>query len=259
MSKSVVQYLTDHKELGIPVTGPEWFDLWTDTSAIKTCNWFQSMANKTAEKVNKAAVRVQNMKLGLPQHDLDTTQMTVRQCPTIVEYLSRCLVIKAPCDIDFALTDGSMYNLNLHDKVYTTMYADYRMPAASSHPRMQYTGDSEHFKDHVNIKIDTCIHLVCPPNIEPMFQQPIYHNPNAPFKIVPGVFKEPYKRYASLIWNVMVPMTVEEFSIKKGDALLYVYFNDRVKFEYSTERQAFFKDRFYKPMSLITDLLDKKK
>jgi hypothetical protein len=257
MSRSVVKYYAYNQEAGvqIPVTGPEWFDLWTDTSAMQSSNWFQSMSNKVIDTKNVAVSRVQSMIRG--DRYTNESFLTARRCPTIIEYMSRCLVVKAPCDIDFAITDGFLYGLELHDKVYTVVPADERIPLTAPHPKTQYTGKSEHFKDHINIKLDTLIKFVCPPNIEAMFQQPIYHNPNAPFKVIPGVFTEPYKRYAALIWNVMVPDTVEEFSIKKGDALFYVYFNDRVMFEYTKEPQGFFKDRFNKPQSLITDILGK--
>ena len=261
MAKLVKYVTTEANEpLGLPITPQEWFQLWTDYSAASTSSWFKSLPSFTSTSFNKAVDRVNDMIRGVPPDQLGTHSATIKRCPNVVEYLSRCLVIKSPCDIDFALTDAKYYNLVLHDKVFTTVFSESRMPVTDTHPPMQYTSkESSMFKDHVNLKLHTGIHLVCPKDINPVFQQPFYHSPNAPFKVIPGVFKEPHKRYASLIWNVFIPVENESFSIKKGDALFYVYFNSRVKFKYdSNYRQSFFGAKFNKPLSLITDVLGEK-
>lgn len=225
----------------IPLT--TWFDMWCEYPAIKSCDWYKSMPKETKyQGLNRAVARIRDIMDNQSDHTLFST---VRQCPNIKDVMINSLLVKAPCDIDCAVADQGM----LEDEpqpwlLYTP--SDFNMPTMAPHSRTQFTCErSPLFKDHFNLKIDTQLVLRCPDGVEPSFAQPIYHNPNAPWKVLQGQFTKPLNKHVRLIFNAMVHESVREFSIKKGDALMYLFFGKKVDMEpVASVGNSLFRDRF---------------
>ena len=252
---------------GVEVTGydfssEDWLNLWTQYPAIKTNSWYNSLPNRTGEVFNRAKAKVQQMKrdrLGLRDSNLNPTLNTARICPNIREFLSRCMVVRAPMDIHFARAEGKLGSLLGHDYYYEMEASEPYVFHTETHEPSQFRSDAcDTFKDHINIKIPTRITLDLPKGMQCMFLQPFYDNPNAPFQQITGVFTEPLNHNANLIVNWMVHKDVEDFMINKGDALMYVYFPERVKFVENKGTEGLLKTKWNKPKGLVSPEVQKK-
>lgn len=232
-------------------TADEWFNLWVQYPAIKHNSWYNSLGNRTGHIFNRARATIEGSK--------NPVWSTARICPNIREFLTRCMVIRAPMDMHFARTEGHMVGHDGHDIAYYMETSDALWKPNAHHP-IQFRSETNHtFHDHVNFKIETGIRLDLPKGMQCMFLQPFYDNPNAPFKVAQGLFVEPYNHNASLIVNWMINKNeVVDFIVKKGDALMYVYLPERVKFVEHNGRQGFIKTQFAKPKNLVTNEVKKK-
>ena len=248
---------------GYDFSAEEWFNFWAQYPAIKHNPWYNSLGNRTHHVFNRAKAKVEKIKrdrLGMRNSNLNPTVNTARLCPNIREFLTRCMVIRAPMDMHFAQVEGHIVGMHGHDVVYEMDIADTYAFDSDTHEPIQFRSDAcGTFQDHVNIKVPTGIQLDMPKDMQCLFLQPFYDNPNAPFKVIQGVFTEPLNHAANLIWNVMVNKNeVEDFIIKKGDALMYLYFPERVKFVKHDGKQGIIKTRWSKPKGLVTDEVKKK-
>lgn len=244
-------------------TDQEWLNFWTQYPAIKHNNWYNSLPNRTHEIFNRAKAKIEFLKarrVGANNTSVEFTVNTARLCPNIREFLARCMVIRAPMDMHFNRVSGKLLNREGVDYVYDFVAAEPNMLQLDVHDPIQFRSDAcDTFHDHTNIKMNTGLAFNLPKNMQCMFLQPLYDNPDAPFQVIQGVFTEPLNHSAHIIWNVMVNnKKVEDFIIKKGDALMYVYFPERVKFVKAKKPFALVKTQFNKPMGLVSDEVQQK-
>lgn len=221
------------------VTSEEWLNLWTDYPSMKSCEWFKSMPQKVGKKtkLNHAQAAILSLRQKLNPFD-NHSHNTVRACPGIKNVLMNSMLIKSPCDIDVAITDeigeyGTGLPLgNDGKKPYAAMlyFSDDRLrESINMHPTSQWTSEKSNIlKGYINLKINTGIKLHCKNN-DPIFIQPTFHNPAAPWIVIPGAFDSSNRTSVSLIFNVFIKEDTKPFSIKAGDALFYVYFNTPIK------------------------------
>lgn len=251
----------------VPVTGyhfdaEDWLNLWTQYPAIKTNKWYNSLPNRTNEVFNRAKAKIEKMRrdrLGSQNSNLNPTVNTARICPNIREFLSRCMVVRAPMDMHFARAEGNLGHHYGHDYYYEMEISDTYLFHSESHEPVQFRSDAcDTFQDHINIKIPTRIALDLPKGMQCMFLQPFYDNPNAPFQQITGVFTEPLNHAANIIINWMVHKDVEDFIVNKGDALMYVYFPERVKFVKHDGQEGMIKTKWNKPKGLVSTEVQKK-
>lgn len=247
---------------GYKFSAEEWFNFWVQYPAIKHNQWYNSLSNRSGNVFNRAKAAVEILRHGKSSTSADLPDFTVntaRLCPNIREFLARCLVIRAPMEMHFSKVDGALIGAHKHDVIYHMECPDTFYNISSHEPRQFRSEKSNVLQDHVNIKIPTGIDLDLPKGTQCMFLQPFFDNPNAPFKVVPGVFTEPLNHNASLIVNWMINKNeVNDFIVNKGDALMYVYIPDRVKFVKHNGKQGLIKTRFSKPKNLVTDEVKKK-
>ena len=241
----------------------EWFNFWTQYPAIKHNPWYNSLPNRTGEIFNRAKAKVDYMRkarLGIKETRINPTVNTARICPNIREFLSRCMVLRAPMDMHFAKCEGHLGEAWGHDYFYEMQIADEWAFSMDTHEPSQFRSDAcGTFKDHANIKVHTGITLDLPKGMQCLFLQPFYENPNAPFKVIQGVFTEPLNHCANLIWNVMVNLDqIDDFIIKKGDELMYIYFPERVKFVKHDGKEGMIKTQWSKPKTLMSEAVKKK-
>lgn len=242
-----------HKEFSMVPT-KDWFDLWCDYPAMKTCEWYKGMEKKRKMKgLNAARTYIETSKESTkPQWYFSN----VKSCPNITNFLSHCMVVKAATDFDFAVASQAMVR-GEREPFMKAVSADDHVHVAPPHPRVQFTSTKSNlFKDKLNVKIDTDVVLFCDKDIKPVFMQPVYHNPNAPWTVLPGQFYNPQNTYANIIFNAVVDEGVSDFSVKAGDALFYVYFGERVKMvpiESYTESKL--RQKFYRHIRTVRDVL----
>lgn len=244
-------------------TDQEWLNFWTQYPAIKHNSWYNSLPNRTHEIFNRAKTKIDFIKarsVGVCNTSMEYSGNTARLCPNIREFLARCMVLRAPMDMHFSRVSAKFVGLHGIDVVYEMVAAEPDMLRVDTHDPIQYTSDAcNTFKDHTNIKLDTGLVFNLPKNMQCMFLQPFYDNPDAPFQVIQGVFTEPLNHGAHIIWNVMVNnKKVEDFIIKKGDALMYVYIPERVKFVKAKKPFGIVKTQFNKPKGLISDEVQRK-
>lgn len=221
------------------------FDLWCTYPAVKTCEWFKSLpTHSPTNPINRAVAFLNHYKNQGPSQ-----YTTAKICPGIKNILLKSIVVHAPCDMDICVTN----EVNPEGEYFPIVLAsDVRLNslpiATTTHCKEQFTSSkSKVFTDHVNLKIDTRIVLQSK-NINPIFMQPIYHNPNAPWRVAPAAFDADNRNFSTIIFNAFLPIDTKPFSIKKGDALFYIYFDEPINLvdkEYPTT--SMFKDKFFKP------------
>lgn len=262
LRKPIVKYSIDpvfEKEHPIDLSPETWFDMWTDGFAVNTNSWYKNMP-PTVRGVYNHATEIFDAMRGQrePNKEMD---LNIRSCPPVREYLSRSLIIKAPNDFDVAtawfddkdIIEGHKnFNGKRHTKKCYIHPSEQSMGFSSQHQPSAFTNlKSSLFKDHFNVKWQTPLVLELPKGVDCTFQPAFFNDPNPVFKQIPGVFEHDkgYAKVVSVIWNVMIPNTVDRFSIKAGDPLMYIVFSKQVhqKFQYKAATNKIFKRRFYKP------------
>ena len=255
----------------------DYFELWTDGLAHRTTPWWKNLPVLPTGNWNRALKISSNIKRGIQGESNFGVDLTIKSCPPIKEFMARTLVVKAPCDMDFAkvkyedlpedvLKDMTEAQKTIAQGINGTWYqkaADDRFHGHNSHGNAQYYSTSENiWKGWTNLKIESNITLHLPEGVECQFNHPTYHWPDAPFIHLQGVFTRPLSHCVNLIWNVMLPDYVDEFRITEGDALFYVTFNQQVnnKFKYTNANdRSLIKTKMFKPSTVIKPHLEKKK
>ena len=218
----------------------EMFYIWCDYPAAKTSNWFRKMPKRIPDERRPAKIVADNIRQGFKER-LGLVNTSIKTCPGIKDLLVQTLVVKAPCDIDVlrvtpeevGLKDGRPENILL--AVPASEYIVFQ----EGHTQSQFTHDADPtFKDHLNLKLDSRLSLICPKDVDVTFMQPLFHNPNAPWKIIPGTFKFPQNKLVGLLLNAFVPSKIKSFRINYGDALFYAMFSKPVKVEPLKEKNG---------------------
>lgn len=233
----------------------DWFALWADYPAAKSSEWYKSIPTKLEfAGLNEAETYIESRKRGMKMSYFGS----VKLCPTIKNVLTNSLVIKAPCDIDCAVAPHGVMN-GVKESFLKVVAAEDKLRATRGHSRVQYTSKtSPLFRDMLNLKIDTDMTLYCDEGIEPVFMQPVYHNPKAPWIVMPGQFKAPLNKMANIIFNALVPEDTKPFRIRAGEALFYVYFGETVKLIPSDKpRDVKFRRHAYSPIQTVSHWLRK--
>ena len=185
-----------------------------------------------------------------PLHTLLTGGMeretrTLRRCPPVSDLLTQSLVVKCPTDLHFAkgtceelyggavkVMEGMEDEIVWHWHSPAMNIASGMAPWGEHHPEFQFKyGEDSQIKGYTNLKINTGLSLEMPDHITCMQSAPIFHHIKAPFTVIPGIFNYPTNKNASIIPNFFIPYEQEDFTLKKGDALMYLTFSEPVKFE----------------------------
>lgn len=257
----------------------DWFELWTDKTASKSSTWWNALDLAPTGTFNRAKKIAADLytkakdKRSTP-YGFDTS---IKACAPIREYLNRCLVLKAPCDLHFSCIPSSLLpeNQELAKQDDWVEYKTWILKAADSrfdqmtpaHSPKQYTAKKDPlFKDMSNLKIQTEIALSLPDGMTSSFHPPFYHWPDAPFIQMPGVHSNGLEKCVNLIWNVMIPDYIDDFEIKAGDAMMYVFFSEKpgkfIKHPNPSRAQIFKRKMFAAGTSvekLVNDIQRKKK
>ena len=230
------------------------FNMWAEYPAIKSCDWLMNMPPRSNmnTKLNRAQQLVLGLRKGL-NFDQSFNYNTIKICQAIKSILINSIVVKSACDIDVYIADVKGEN-GEDIKAAQCMASDMRiMRSMMGHPPALFTHkNSSVLKNYVNLKIDTHINLHCKKS-GPIFLQPMFHNPDAPWKVIPAHFIDSNKSFCRLVFNVMIPEDTKPFSIKAGDALFYVFFNEPIELIPSDKvLTTSFKTKFNKPATTIT-------
>lgn len=262
---SVDQYFTNSLSVD------DYFDLWCDYPASKTCTWLKEMPIMK-DNMKKGFVAEKNVNLAkldaeyrdyrasnnLPQLDGHIKNYahfsTAKLCPNIVNILSQSVAVKAPVDIHVSVIKYPKVEPKAHH-----VFVDDKFPYTQPHGRVQFTTEkSSVFTNMVNLKIEIGINLHCHKDTVVTFTQPLYHNDKVPYTVIPGMFTYPLNGFAGLIFNALMPEDTEDFIIKSGDVLFYATFNRKVKLiKTDNPRNKQIKKTLYKASETVRSLIDR--
>lgn len=137
---------------------------------------------------------------------------TIKKCPSIVALLSRCILVKAPCD--FVVTkDGDFFSTELE------------LISIGSHERDQYSYPQSNLSDWWHFKISASI------GFSPQFKtsmitlDPIYHAMN-PWRVMCGADMDTYSESNTITINMLIPDHIHEVQFKRGDPICYYYMDE---------------------------------
>ena len=252
------------------ISNEDYFNLWCDFPAMKTCDWFKSIPlNKDVmrqghvarKNVNLAKLdamyrnfRAQNSLPSDEGHITNTTYIaTARMCPAIVNTLAQSIAVKAPVDIHVSVVHSTDSEPKVHH-----VFTDHRFGYTHGHSRLQFTSDrNKLLNGFVNFKIETGLSLHCHKDTTIIFSQPVFHNPSVPYTVIPGSFTYPINGMAPIIFNAFMPEDTKDFIIRRGEVLFYITFNKKVKLlPTSDPKNRTLKTTLYKARQTIRSALD---
>lgn len=224
--KEIVQYESDQ----------DLFNTYFDYPCIKSSLWFKEMTrlhpNLPKEVLNAKSNKEHKTLLDRFVNTINKKYFaykTAKSCPAIVDQLSHCLLMKAPCD----------FEINFSNNDIEFDVANPNMMAISYHPPVQYVPEQKSksfktpghiFKGYVNAKI--VFPFVFKTNMPSLFLDPFYHNPEPPLKVVQGAFMGEYTKNHTFQINTFGKAN-SSVTYKKGDPIAYLWYPHRVKFERS--------------------------
>jgi len=136
---------------------------------------------------------------------------TIKKCPSVVSLLSKCILVKAPCD--FAVTkDGDYYA------------ADPELVSVSSHSRDQYSYPNSNLSGWWHFKL--AAHIGFTPQFKTSIVSfdPMYHAMN-PWRVMMGNETGTYAESETITVNILTPDNISEVQFKRNDPICY-YFID---------------------------------
>ena len=149
---------------------------------------------------------------------------TIKKCPSIVALLSRCILVKAPCDFvvtkdgDFFAAEPELVSIGSHhpDQSHTR-----KATTDWWHFKLLAIGFSPQFKTSI-ISFDA-----------------MYHTMN-PWRVMMGSDVGTYAESDTITVNVLVPDHIQEVQFNRGDPICYYYINEpNLTFEETkTERKT---------------------
>ena len=157
--------------------------------------------------------------------------LTAKNCPGIKMLFKNSFLVTTPCDIHITINkENNMVVFNMSDE---------RLISVSTHNERQYkTKHSNLFEERINVKFEIPIYLHSQNNW--IFMQPTYHV-DVPWEVMPGIMST---GYAQLNVNTLFPYTTEDYLIKKGTPLCYLYFDEKHKLEYTKRRYLHMRTTF---------------
>jgi hypothetical protein len=170
----------------------------------------------------------------------ETDVKTMRACPNIKNLLTQTIVIKAPIDLHFSkCTIDDIYNvpsgISGKETAWTWASTNHFLASRSNffgdrHSKDQFCyGTGSQFEGYSNVKVPTGIQLELPDDITAIQHAPFYHKINSPLKVLSGIFIYPQNKHVAIIGNFLIKDDEKDFTIKKGEALFYLTFNNNVK------------------------------
>lgn len=143
---------------------------------------------------------------------------TIKKCPSVVALLSKCILIKAPCDL--AVTKyGDFYA------------ADQELVSVSSHSKDQYSYPQSTLSNWWHFKLAAHIGLAPQFKTSILSFDPMYHRMN-PWRVMMGNDVGTYAESETITINILVPESISEVQLKRNDPIAYYFIDEQnVTFE----------------------------
>lgn len=221
-------------------TDEKLFNTYFQYPAIKTSPWFKNMTHyhpDLPEEILKEASQIKKDRL--IKNFVDKAYggvkklfalTTAKKCPAIIDYLNQCLVVIAPCDIEIEVGDTEIEYKS----------AESELISVSSHPLCQYLTKSKStvikpqgnlFKDYINVKF--AMPFIFKNNQMPsMFLEPLFHVEPKLRYVNAAFVKETAINHTFQI-NTFARRNEGIIKFKKGEALVYLWYPEKVNFEKS--------------------------
>ena len=216
------------------------FDLYFDYPAAKTSHWFKNMPAHTSN-IDEDSFKGKSMfkfakntlNKFLQKHgnisQANYSVLSAKRCPAIISFLSRCLVLKAPCDIVIEINkqqEKGIVVYNSNPKIFSV----------SGHHREQFFNEKAPlFGNYTNVKF--AYPFVFKTNGLPcMFLAPQYHKGfQKKFEVLNASNDGHYTNSIALNLNTFVNLESPPLEIKAGEPLAYLWFPEKVKFEFTRD------------------------
>jgi hypothetical protein len=169
------------------------------------------------------------------------TPSSAKWCPGIFnDFLDKCYLIKAPCDIYVKIDFGKTANSTFR---YYTEFANPKFGHIATHGRQQWVGDPAKCAISGSVNFKFCFPVIINSNSPLMFCPPQYHQKVIPFETMLGVLDIPYNilnrnfRNTGFQLNLNTLLQfpndnpVKEIFIQAGTILSYMWCHNRLKME----------------------------
>ena len=153
--------------------------------------------------------------------------LSAKRCPAIISFLSQCLVLKSPCDLSIELKKEGVETFNIYN-------SNPAIFSVSAHHREQFFNEKAPlFRDYVNVKF--AYPFVFKTNGLPcMFLAAQYHKGfRQKFEVLNASNDGTYTNSIAMNLNTFVNKDSPPLEIKAGDPLAYLWFPEKVKFEFT--------------------------
>lgn len=153
---------------------------------------------------------------------------TIKKCPSIINYLSRCLVIKAPCD--FAVLRSGPWTA-------ADDSAGHSLININGHSKEQYAVEGSCLSGFWNFKLHTGLGFAPQRDMVVGMTDPMYHNVKS-WRVMQAFETGRYAQSTTTTINFLVPDDVSEVRFTRGEALAYMYFSEpHLKFVHSEKHK----------------------
>jgi len=216
------------------------FNTYFSYPALKSCDWFKAMTvlnpslpeeyTKETSEIKKSTFLNRFFESNMINKKLFAVK-TAKSCPAIIDHLNHCLVIKAPCEFEIEFSEETIeYEIS-----------NSSLMSISHHPPVQYKPKqkSKSFKtkgnifgDYLNTKI-VFPFIFKTKKIPSTFMQPFFHNPDNGLQVVQGSFMKDFSKNHTFQINMFGKRNTN-VKIKKGEAIAYIWYPEKVKFARSS-------------------------
>lgn len=204
-----------------------------------TSEWFSSMDFfiNGAKNINEYFANLKRRCLTqVVTHEEFNAPTTVKNCIGIKDLFKNSYIIKSPCDFHVSVIP--------HENEYIVAFnsSDSILLKHEIHAPQQYKNNKNKlFHNYTNLKL--ALPVLIRSKADYLYVDPVYHNETPlPLKVLPGVIADHQTHDLNI--NTIVENKEQDFLIKKGTVLTYLYFVSPVEFK--IDRNIKYAPRFRK-------------